>query len=287
MEEKSQSYANASSDVKRSIIQRAEPAAVRRLCQTDRRSREFCRERLPAAEKFRLCLDDGKSAEECDLVPMFSKQQFLSLVPAQIEIFAEDAVQVTHQFYSQKYKLPTDGFAVALLKAKLMNTICAVIRPEFLVSTAAQELEIPKYLDMGLLDAVVQAYSKNMAIDTGDKFFSVRVTLQDILQDKIIIDAMYDYDDETKTMISIESYVDIRRLIVSQRFAFNQAVNDDPFLQSHYPVLTERHLFELMNNGLNVFRLSRFLKIAFDMGYFYQPKIIVTARGGPIITQPI
>jgi hypothetical protein len=76
-------------------------------------------------------------AIKCDKIPMFFDRQFLSLVPQNIEIFKDDAIQLTHQFYSQNYKLPNEGNAIALRKAKLVNMICAVIRPEFLATEEA------------------------------------------------------------------------------------------------------------------------------------------------------
>lgn len=153
-----ESWQTASSDVKQSIISRADPSTVRSFCQADRNSREICRDRLHEEVKFRSCLDSKESARECDRIPMFSKQQFLKLIPPQIKIFPDDPLQFTHEFYSQKYKLPNEGFSEALRKAKIINTLCALIRPNFLFQHSKNMLPLPAYVDADFVDRTITNY---------------------------------------------------------------------------------------------------------------------------------
>jgi hypothetical protein len=173
------SWETSSSDVKQSIISRADPETARRLCQTDRKSRETCRDRLPADVKFRFCLDSSTSAKECDLIPMFSRQQFLRLIPPQIEIFADEPLQLRHEFYSQNYKLPDEGFSEALRKAKVINTICVLIRPHILIEYGNQMGDLPPYIDATKLDEAVAFYKHGMEkykANSRIKKFSIIIT---------------------------------------------------------------------------------------------------------------
>jgi hypothetical protein len=159
VDDQEESYATTSADVRQTIISNADPATARRLCQLDKQHRMICRDRLPVEQKYRICLNRATDAIECDSIPMFSKQQFLALIPKNISIHPTDAIQLTHEFYSQQYKLPTEGFAVALRKAKIMNTICAAVRPDFLSSKEAATIPLPSYVNSTLLDAIMHEYS--------------------------------------------------------------------------------------------------------------------------------
>lgn len=150
----------APTDIKQSIIQQADPKTARSLCRLNRQSREICQNRLAPKDKYRICLGNTKTATECDQIPIFSQQQFLSLIPKDILIYADDPIQLTHEFYSQNYKLPSEGFATSLRKAKLMNTICAIIRPEFLLTPTAKQLLLPPYVDTTLIDTIIRHFSK-------------------------------------------------------------------------------------------------------------------------------
>lgn len=85
----------ASTDIKQSIIQAADPQTARSLCQLNSQSRHICRTKLTPQTKYRVCLDDDNAAVECDQIPMFSKRQFISVIPKNILIYTDDAVQLT------------------------------------------------------------------------------------------------------------------------------------------------------------------------------------------------
>ncbi len=130
---------------------------ARRLCQSGAGYPKACRA-LPEETKTKLCLGDNDAAQECDKVPMYSKNQFFALIPAQIEIFADEPLQLHHEFYSRKYKLATEGFAQALYKARVLNTIIALSRPQILLQYADGMPPLPSYVDASLADELISAY---------------------------------------------------------------------------------------------------------------------------------
>lgn len=158
-----ESWQTASADVKQTVLSQADPLTVRNLCQADRKSREICRDRLPPPVKYRSCLDTSAAAQECDRIPMFSQQQFLRLIPAQMEIYADEPLQLRHEFYSQNYKLPTEGFSEALRKAKIVNTLVALSRPKILLQYANDLPPLPPYIDAGQIDQLLSFYQREFA----------------------------------------------------------------------------------------------------------------------------
>lgn len=181
-------WQTASMDVKQSIISQGDPQTVRRLCQSNRQSRELCRDRLPAEIKFRSCLDSKEAAQECDRIPMFSRQQFLRLIPPQIEIFADEPLQLRHDFYSQNYKLKTEGFSEALRKAKIINTLVALSRPNVLLKDADQLPALPAYIDADKLDQLLSFYKESAdryKADLGEDRFAITITAQNSLTTKV------------------------------------------------------------------------------------------------------
>ena len=110
--------------------------------------------------KAQMCLLSDNMAKECDTVPMYSRNQFQALVPKQIEIFHDDPLQLRHEFYSQNYKLETEGFAQALYKARVINTACALMRPQVLIEYADKLPLLPPYMDASLLDLATGLYTK-------------------------------------------------------------------------------------------------------------------------------
>lgn len=272
-------YATASSDVRQSIISQADPEGVRKFCQLDRKSRELCRNRLTPEQKYKACLDKDGSAQECDLIPMFSQQQFLSVIPKNIEIYPQDERQLTHEFYSQQYKLPTDGFAVALRKAKIMNTICAVVRPDFLLNPRSQSLPLPSYIDATLLDWVVSSYKKTFASGSQDEYFGILIDLLD-KDNRGRIEITINYRNEGNGPELTDASVTVKESYPAKSKLVLEAVTTDKFLDYLTRLQIPAgnfYVFPLSEfaGRLNAFRLSRFVKIAMDLGYFYKPQITI------------
>jgi hypothetical protein len=283
-------YATASADVRQSIISRADPPTTRTLCQIDRRSRAICRDRLTLEQKYKVCLDKDGSAQECDLIPMFSQHQFLAVIPKNISIYPNDEVQMTHQFYSQQYKLPTEGFAIALRKAKIMNTICAAVRPDFLLNPISAQLKLPPYVDATILEWVINNYKKTFPSDDYDEYFRISVELYDRESlGKVLIECYYE-EDEDDGMVNDGSSVTVNHTKVPLGEYFFDKMLQDKYLQYYHALIEEQMgssyyaVFPLIGAlegpRLNVFQLSRFIKIAMDMGYFYHPVISIDSRTG-------
>ena len=305
-----ESWETASADVKQSIVSRADAATARALCQTDRHSRAVCRDRLPIREKSRLCLGNTANAQECDLIPMFSQQQFQSLVPKSIEIYADDPVQMTHEFYSQNYKLPTEGFSVALRKAKIMNTICAITRPDFLVTPEAATLHLPSYIDPSLLDSVIEEYRAGLKqIGIGDGgFILMAVRLYDAnTNSRIKIDVAYNGNEDLTSLDVYRLNINLQYLPLEIAEEFLRAVHNDKYLANvdrlwadtvaHLqPILPKDRMGRRLalvqepvrvfkrsrrkKTAPNAFHLSRLVKIAMDLGYFHNADVYIeSARG--------
>lgn len=143
---------------KHHIISKSAASDAISLCQTDTSSRKACKQ-LPVPEKVRICLTNDHDAANCDFIPMFSKQQFLTLIPPEIQI-SSNSPHLTHDFYAQNYKLASEGFSLALYKARLMNTMCASLRPEILINHAQEFSTLPPYVNVDIIDAIVMDYSK-------------------------------------------------------------------------------------------------------------------------------
>jgi hypothetical protein len=156
------------------------------------------------------------------------------LVPVNIEIYPNDQVQLTHQFYSQNYKLPTEGFTVALRKAKIMNTVCAVLRPDFLLSEAAKGLELPAYIDSSLLDEVVKDYLKVLkAPEVGeDPFMDIIIRLYNANnQTYIQLIVSYENDRNVDAGLNIvDGHVSLQHVPIDIPQIFIDLVFKDEFL---------------------------------------------------------
>jgi len=153
-----QPYQTTDRITKQNIVSQAQPTDAISLCQVDSRSRQAC-DSLPISEKVRICLINDQNASKCDSIPMFSRFQFLSLIPPQILVHDDDPLQPIHEFYSQNYKLPTEGFSVAMYKARLMNTICAAMRPEILIKYADRFPPMPPYMNVDVIESIVANYA--------------------------------------------------------------------------------------------------------------------------------
>ena len=97
-----------------------DPRDALSLCQIDNRYRYVCGQ-LANETKFKVCLDSENNAKECDKVPMYSRDQFLRLIPSQIEIFPDEPLQLRHEFYSQNYKLKDSQKHCARLKSSTLS----------------------------------------------------------------------------------------------------------------------------------------------------------------------
>lgn len=284
-----ESYATISSDVRQSIIAAAEPQAVRSLCQTDRQHREFCQKRLTPKDKSKICLDSLGAAQECDLIPMFSQRQFLTLIPKNIEIFADDPVHNTFEFYPQGYKLSSEGFSVALRKAKLMNMICAIVRLDFLLAESTLQLKIPPYIDTELLDAVRKAYATaSTQQDPEERYLQMEILLFD--EDSAGSIGIY-VRYLTGTQIDVEiAQLSLDEKSPSVKNSIAAEAVEDKFLK---PIMDDVasdmdndstelpdywSLFLPGESTLNVFRLSRLLKVLFDLGYYHECKLVIRAE---------
>jgi hypothetical protein len=297
---KAESWSTASSDVKQHIINRVDPSTARSLCQTNKNSRRVCQQRLSASKKYELCLKSAEDDSECDAIPMFSKAQFLSLIPKNIVIYAEDDIQLTHEFYSQNYKLPNEGFAVALRKAKIINTACAVFRPDFMLTSAARQLLLPSYVDASLVDATTKAYASINGVN--NHFLTITLRLYNKQDDnakaaEIVFFVIYDSDSDIEDLKleMDDARIDLRYIIGSENQDFRTRVARDEFIaalnppqvldskvhqsarQMHPLIMYHRDNqgYQSRDKPLNVFYLSRFLKIALDMGYYYGAKLEV------------
>ena len=287
-----ESYETASADVKQSIISRTDPETARALCQANRQSREICQNRLSIQDKSRICLKNSKAAAECDLIPMFSQQQFLSLVPKNILMHPDDPIHNTYEFYPQGYKLPTEGFAVALRKAKIMNTICAIIRPDFFLSNSIQRPPLPAYMDAGFLDQVRAGYITAATYKYAhEKSLALGLLLYHVARrERILISVDYDWPTGDINEYNTDAKVDLKDIPSASRRLFFKGMTEDHFLDSVTTFIRatleddddEPHGFPLIlatsdETNINVFRLSRIIKIALDQGYHYRCDIGIWA----------
>jgi hypothetical protein len=277
------SYVHTDAGVKQVILTQADPETARRLCRADSRHRKICRDNLPIQEKTRICLGNDKAAAECDLIPMFSQRQFFALIPKNILIFPEDEVQLTHEFYSQQYKLPTEGYSVALYKAKLINTICAITRPDFLLTDQAKRLELPPYIDTSLLDAVITDFVRNSEKGRDDNsYFEITVNSSNNRENHVGLQLNY-YQHELSHKLELSDFtLSIVGANLQEDFTrIKQAIDSDKYLVTlHDSIImaaSAEFLYLPTNKSINAFKLSRVLKILFDAGYYRE--VIFTVAG--------
>lgn len=178
------------------------------LCQADARSRKACN-LLPEHPKAEICLKNNQLAGECDKIPMYSKDQFLRLIPAQIEIFPNDPLQIRHEFYSRNYKLPTDGFARALYKAKVINTVCALIRPQILITHSSEFPPLPPYMNASLIDMGLALFEKLEKDDSPDNRVNLSIEVHGSIEFKNVnngLPLLVNFKIETDYYIEKKSY---------------------------------------------------------------------------------
>jgi hypothetical protein len=288
-------YAKTDAGVKQVILTQSDPETARSLCQVDNRHRRICRDNLLIQEKTRICLGNDKVAAECDLIPMFSQRQFFALITKNIEIFPNDPNQFTHNFYSQNYKLPTEGYSTALYKAKLMNTICAITRPHFLLTDQAKQLKLPAYIDTSLLDLVMTAFARNIENNQDDEpFFETTINLSNnqAVQGSIQMNyysvagnAPYCY---MLKLSDFELSIDGENLR-DEFETIDQLINEDKYLKTlhKHHMVNDNDLMLMPQHSINAFELSRVIKMLFDRGYYYDMSFTVVGHNLSEITRPL
>jgi hypothetical protein len=142
------------------------------LCQVDGASRRACGQLDPVV-KADLCLRNDTLARRCDEIPIYSRDQFLALIPPFIEIEVDDPLQLRYEFYSQNYKLPTEGFAEALLKAKTLNTVVALLRPFDLLKYGDRFPPLPPYISAFTLDEALKTFKELDVARPGEDYYIV------------------------------------------------------------------------------------------------------------------
>jgi hypothetical protein len=297
-----ESYATASSDVRATIISNADPATARQLCQLDRQHRMICRDRLPQEKKYQLCLGRDRTARECDRIPMFSQQQFMRLIPRELNAHPDDFIPMTNEFYLQQYKLSTEGFATAIRKAKLMNEICAIVLPEFLVSESARQLTMPGYIDVGIIDEIIGEYKKALKEPKGVRWiFNMSINLYDFKASQAcnIVIGLGKGEQPNTLYPSRAAWSFDYMTSQSAKAKFITRIKNDPYLQSFIRFIEAedggepRSIFLLKTQDedsppvLDAFKLSRLLKIAFDMDYVHNAMVYLQIGAGETIQIPL
>jgi hypothetical protein len=167
-------YSDTDIVVKQKFVREAlatnDPDGAVSLCQVDRNSRRACG-RFDLETKADLCLRNDTLARHCDNVPIYSKEQFLSLVPPVIEIDEDDPLQLRYEFYSQNYKLPTEGFAEALFKAKTLNTSVALLRPFDLLKYGDRFPPLPPNISAYTLDDALKTFKEFDVAKPGQLYY--------------------------------------------------------------------------------------------------------------------
>lgn len=292
-------YESASQDVKRVIATKADPDTAINLCLSSRNNRRICQERLSTQEKSKICLGNDKTAAKCDDIPMFSQRQFLALVPRQIEVVDGVLIGNIHEFYPQNYKLSTEGFSVALYKAKLMNTICAVIRPGFLLRQSKDQLNLPPYIDTGIIDRVIQGFTDSLAtvdLATGKQNCSIDI--------KFTNGKPRDDQNSSIALLQVQFGTIYTDEIIFWHFSLEvfsatdpsgilEAIRHDEYLTilanefEMYPPgpAGDEYVFQFIRdvrypgaNGvddLTIVQISRLIKVLFDHGIFHQIEVSI------------
>ena len=289
-------YVTLGRDALQTLVRNANPPTARQLCQANRYTRQTCNQQLSIPEKTRICLKDGEAAKECDKIPMITEQQFKLIIPKNIEVFADDPLQLRREFYSQLYKLTTDGFTEALYKAKLMNTICALLRPDINLEYSPVMPQLPLYVDAGIVRLNDQLFRAVMKLPH-NHFISVR------LYDKILPI----YTNLNHTALFRISFISRQGSLIfsglslvvkhEDQGVIQTYVNgfNDPFIGMYSNDIYLRkdknrigeYLTRLVINTrmgdefelLNVFRISRMLKILFDLGICKAAKLTIENTG--------
>lgn len=256
-----------------------DPRDALSLCQIDNRYRYVCGQ-LPNETKFKVCLDNNDNAKECDKVPVFSKQQFLRLIPPQIEIFPEEPLQLRHEFYSQNYKLKTEGFSESLRKAKVINTLVALSRPDVLLKYADQLLPLPAYIDAGQIDQLLSFYREivsDFVKNPTDSNFNITITAQSSSMPEIEVSIdfwLWWRPDAFQFILEIQSNIfnsqklgTINDKYVNRHFRAGQyqgAAGDVDIVYKNLdgsndapnPFIFSRIIYDLLNKGFDIWKIQ-------------------------------
>lgn len=204
---------------------------------------------------------------------MFSREQFFNLIPPTIAIYPEDPIQFTHEFYSRNYKLSSEGFAEALFKARVLNTICAISRPDYFADDLSRFETLPPYVNKESIQICLQKYLKVRDYDNNpEKTFKLEIILQGEGRNDCKIYITYNFTDENLPVVSrvlfYVNYIESR----SQNRVY-QSLMSDPFL-----IKLRRFMREWPNDNksgvqagddfgdghVNTFHLLRMLKVTLD-----------------------
>ena len=215
---------------------------------------------------------------------MITEQQFKLLITKNIEVFADDPLQLRRDFYSQGYKLASEGFTEALYKAKLMNTICALLRPDINLEYAPVMPQLPLYVDAGVVRLNQQLFQKDVQSQTAHR---VMISIyNEIMPEYTMINRIGRITmffrpsngklkwDRFNLFISIADEQLMRTFMSGFNEKFLKMYRDNLFLRLYDE--TNRFGVELIINEPragdeygevpNVFRISRMLKLLFDLG---------------------
>jgi len=146
------------------------------------------------------------------------------LIPPTIEIYENEPLQLRHEFYSQNYKLPTEGFTEALYKAKIINTICALIRPKVLQEYAKEMPPLPPYVDAGLMDRAIASHNEILKSFTTEFIVIGASRHGKDRKEKTILEIVieYDYDEHVNSRFSLVIRTDLpdpeTLSVISDRF---------------------------------------------------------------------
>lgn len=276
-ESHNESWETASNDVKRLIFRNLPVQARTSLCQSTKTNREFCRDKLPLNDKIETCLKYNTWAQNCDKIPMFSREQFFDFIPATIAIYPEDPIQLTHEFYSQNYKLSSEGFAEALFKARVLNKICAISRPDYFADDPSRFETLPPYVNRESIQICVREYLKVRDYDNDvyndlSKTFKLEIILQGEGRNDCKIYITYDFTDENFPLVSRVLFY-VNYIESSSQNRVYQSLMSDPFLIKLKPFMREwpddnksgvQAGDDFHDGHVNTFHLSRMLKVALD-----------------------
>jgi len=274
-------FATINNDIIQLLIEAADPETAMSLCQVNRKTRSVCLNKLSLTEKIRIGFDSIETARKSDLIPLFSRGQFLKLIPENLASYSD--TELTHDLYLRKYKLSSEGYSTAIYKARLMNTICALLRPRFLFDTIGK-LTLPVYVDTSLID---RSFKYREEIDVIDRSEEPLDEYQPYIQ------AFLGGEENSDVAIDLDYSKDLHCTGASIRFCpgcqENQAkvlrtFTDDPilcpfgrFIVLNYesPGAVWVEVSEDNSNLINPFVISRFLKAAFDLRFLDAPYVVL------------
>lgn len=164
-----------------------------------------------------------------------------------------------------------------------MNTICAIVRPEFLLTPTAKQLSLPPYVDTELIDNVMSEFSKHLMEVTP---YGMNIFLDNAsATSRISIGSFYNGGLGNVHEGPMNAELNVRGLTIENKRKFAERVVQDDRISEY---IKEKARLMLMNPGnslislieptvmiLNVFQLSRLLKIAFDLDHYHNATLSI------------